>query len=144
MAAQYQCDKHVVKMTLESAQLLCSMYNDGEAPYRRTHYNHPCSVWARSSISNWSWLLAHGNALSAEYTYRYGKVHKCQAVFDWLTNNKPIMVDVGQTVFAQAMPDVYKNTDPVLAYRAYYLGDKSKIAQWNKARAKPEWYNVTY
>ena len=53
-AAEYQCDKHVVKMVLETAQLLCSAHET--APYKRTHYNHPCAIWTRSSLSNYMWL----------------------------------------------------------------------------------------
>ena len=59
VAAQMQCDKHVVKMLLESAQMLCSPFEPGSAPYRRSHYNHPCSKWARESSSNYQWLWDH-------------------------------------------------------------------------------------
>ena len=83
LAAQYQCDKHVVKMILETAQLLCSPYVPGVAPYRRTHYNHPCAKWTRESQSNYFWLGIHGLALADEYTYRYGKIHKSVDVIKW-------------------------------------------------------------
>lgn len=51
LAAQYHCDKHVVKMILESTQIVCSVANELgiETPYETTHYNHPCTVWARES-----------------------------------------------------------------------------------------------
>lgn len=140
LAAQYQVDKHVVKMVLESAQLLCSAYPDGVAPYKRTHYNHPCSQWTRAALANWQWLLKHAYALSAEYTFRYSKVHKSHAVLDWLNNNPPNLPEEPQTPFAQCMPDVYKNPDPVVAYRAYYCGAKRHIASWNKSRSRPIWY----
>ena len=67
-AAFQQCNKHVVKMVTETAQLLCSVYPKGVAPYKRTHYNHPCAVWARTSLENYLWLLEHGEALGLEYT----------------------------------------------------------------------------
>ena len=38
IAAQQLVDKHVVKMPLETAQLLCSAFPQGAAPYRRNHY----------------------------------------------------------------------------------------------------------
>jgi len=72
-AAQMLCGKHVVKMPLESAQLLCSPYPKGAAPYRRTHYNHPCAVWARESLGNYLWLVEHGLALCDEFNSRYKK-----------------------------------------------------------------------
>jgi hypothetical protein len=59
IAAGFLCNKHVVKMSLESAQMLCSAFENGEAPYKRSYYNHPCTKWARESQANYEWLLAH-------------------------------------------------------------------------------------
>ena len=141
LAAQMQCDKHVVKMVLETAQLLCSPFEPDKAPYKRTHYNHPCSVWARESISNYNWLLHHGQALAAEYTYRYGRRHKSQDVIEWCRDNKLQLMWMSRkrTQFALAMPDEYKTDCPVQSYRNYYLGEKMSIAQWNKSRNMPKW-----
>ena len=77
VSAQMQHDKHVVKMVLESAQMLCSTFDPNlyDVPYKRVHYNHPCTKWARENIGNFFWLVNHGLALASEYTYRYGKVH---------------------------------------------------------------------
>ena len=47
-------------------------------PYKLTHKNHPCSVWARTSLDNFKWLGELGLELCKEYTYRYDKVHKCE------------------------------------------------------------------
>jgi len=142
-AAKMQCDKHVVKMVLESAQLLCSPFEPGTAPYKRTHYNHPCAKWVRENESNYCWLLNHAWALAAEYYWRYKKVHKSLSVIDWCDANryKLNLPKENCSPFAQAMPAIYKNPDAVVAYRAYYIGDKSKIARWNKGRPKPDWYN---
>jgi hypothetical protein len=49
-----------------------------------------------------------------------------------------------QTPFVQAMPDIYKNADPVIAYRKYYMGAKQDIAKWEKGRMKPDWYYPLY
>ena len=46
---------------------------------------------------------------------------------------------IGQTAFAQAMPDEYRDTDPVLAYRRYYLGAKAAICKWTN-RDVPAWF----
>mgnify|MGYP001191264200 CR=1 FL=1 len=75
-AAQYQYNKHVVKMILESAQLLCTAHNlldgsDADVPYKSTHKNHPSAVWARQSSANYSWLYFHMLALGEEYTKHY-------------------------------------------------------------------------
>lgn len=79
--AIYHNDKHVVKMILESAQLLCGVHhmtesNINDIPYKLSHKNHPCSIWAREDISNYLWLCELGLELCKEYTYRYGRRHK--------------------------------------------------------------------
>lgn len=140
LAAQYQCDKHVVKMILESAQLLCSPFD--EAPYRRTHYNHPCAKWVRQSADNFQWLVQHALALCAEYTFRYSKRHKSQDVIEWCTVNATQLElpNAGLTEFAQAMPDECKNADVVAAYRDYYRTHKRDFAKWT-LREIPGWFN---
>lgn len=139
-AAKYQCDKHVVKMVLETAQLLCSAHET--APYKRTHYNHPCAIWTRSSMGNYDWLVRHGLALAREYTFRYNKIHKSTEVIEWAMLNKPNILDLGLLPFAQAMPDQYKNPDDaVSAYRNYYMKEKARIATWTKTET-PYWYIV--
>lgn len=144
IAAQYQCDKHVVKMILETAQMLCAAYESGEAPYKRSHYNHPCTVWARSSDDNYRWLIAHGLGLAQEYAYRFepSRAHKSLEVIRWCGKNmdKLYLPQIGLTDFAQAMPDEYKDPNPIVAYRKYYIGDKISMAYWNKKRSAPGWW----
>ena len=82
-AAQMMCDKHVVKMILESAQMLSTAhrvldgdeYADEVGLYKMAHKNHPSTIWVRSSLENYTWLYDHMVALMVEYTYRYGKHH---------------------------------------------------------------------
>jgi hypothetical protein len=73
LCSEYHCDKHVVKMILEYAQILCTvLHESGEsAPYRPTHKNHPCVLWAGESIENWKWLRDLANALNTEYKFRF-------------------------------------------------------------------------
>jgi len=139
VAAMYACDKHVVKMILESAQMLCSVQPEGTAPYKRSFYNHPCTKWVRASVANYDWLIEHARALCTEYTRRYGKVHKSEKVIDWCDANRPELPDVGLTPFAQAMPEDYKNEDAVEAYRTYYRNDKRRFATW-KDVDPPTWF----
>jgi len=80
-AAKMHCDKHCVKMVLETAQLLSTAIHmtGGEyGPYKPTHKNHPCSIWARTSKANFGWLKHLGMELCWEYSYRYGRMHKCE------------------------------------------------------------------
>jgi len=138
-AAQYQCDKHVVKMILETAQLLCSVYPDGEAPYKRTHYNHPCAIWTRESYINYQWLIEHGYALCDEYKFRYNKEHKSRSVIDWCNKDTGIVPHHIPTQFPECMPDQYKTGNIVYSYRNYYMIEKRDIAKWSK-RSQPDWW----
>jgi hypothetical protein len=153
-AAQMQCNKHVVKMVLESAQLLsttqrlCSQSFVSDLCYKATHKNHPCTIWARNSIQNYNWLWWHAMALCEEYTFRYGKRHKSQDVIEACETvpdgNSMIYKDIDHPTYmpvAQAMPDEFKSNDPVQAYRDYYWFDKrnSIDMQWTE-RQKPSWW----
>ena len=140
--AQYHCDKHVVKMILEYAQILSTnvrIANDCESGYKITHRNHPCTIWARKSLSNWLWLKKLSYHLNEEYKYRYGHIrnHKSYDVIETLPT--PNIPDVGLTPFAQAMPDYCKADDAVDAYRRYYILEKKDIVNWKK-RNLPNWY----
>lgn len=138
LSAQYHCDKHVVKMILETAQLLCSAHEPGVAPYRRTHYNHPCSKWVRTTTGNYLWLADFGLALCREYTHRYGKRHKSQDVIEWAEESIPDSIPLGDlTPFAQAMPDQFKHVNTVLAYRRYYNNKQIDMRYTN--REAPQW-----
>lgn len=142
-AAVYHCDKHVVKMILETAQLLyCSHWMldpDGLPPtaYKKTHPNHPCSIWIRESVENYRWLSDLGLALCNEYTYRYGKRHKTQDHLEWLSDNFPPLPMVARTQFRMAMPNEFKCEDPILAYHAYYLIAKERMLIFTKRPPPP-------
>jgi len=141
--AEYHNDKHVVKMILETAQLLCGVHHMTEQPtnppYKLSHKNHPCSIWARESLTNYLWLCELGLELSKEYTYRYGKRHKSQDVIEWCIENKPNIPEKGFTEPARAMPEQYKVKSVVESYRNYYNGEKVSFSKW-KNRQKPEWF----
>jgi hypothetical protein len=146
VAARYHCDKHVVKMILETAQILCTaQHRHGarpeDTPYRAAYVNHPCTRWAGDSKSNYLWLVQLGQELGTEYTRRYGKVHKCALVIAQVATPPAAMAAGGLTRFAQAMPDQYKHADAVVAYRAYYQGEKSRFAKWRTA--PPKWWEGT-
>jgi len=141
--AKMHCDKHVVKMILETAQLLCTTHwlTGSEAHYRATHKNHPSTVWVRQSIYNYRWLCKLGVELCYEYTARYGKTHKSQAVIEWCVDNEPsIPNNVPFTDPPLAMPEACKLPDAVDAYRNYYIIEKAYMATWK--RNKPDWFKI--
>ena len=136
LAAIYQYNKHVVKMILESAQMLCTAHHcygsaeqKANVPYKQAHLNHPSTVWARQSKSTYMWLYDHMMALGTEYYVRYGKTHltitKCKEFL--ATPPKHIQGDEWSQP-PQAMPDEYKHKDSIIAYWQYYINDKSHIA----------------
>ena len=153
LAARFHCDKHVVKMILETAQILCTVLHKKELglediPYRKTHANHPCTIWAGETLQNFNWLITLGKALSDQYTKRYGKVHKSFQVIEYVENfllnggeRFFICSHKGISSFATAMPEncIIEN-DPIASYRKYYLQEKSYMAKWNKGVSAPEWF----
>ena len=142
--AEYHNDKHVVKMILETAQILCGVHHmtngsTEDVPYRLSHKNHPCSIWARENMSNYLWLCELGLELCKEYTHRYEKRHKSQDVIEWCLINKPNLPENSFTEPPKAMPDEYKVDDVVQSYRNYYIGEKASFSKWKK-RNTPSWF----
>ena len=139
--AAYHCDQHVVKMILESVQMLCTALNKKgfTTPYKSTHVKHPCVLWVEESFDNFIWLQDLAIALNDEYAYRYNKKtdHKSMSVLPRIKQHR--FESNGLTEFAQAMPDEYKVPgDAVKAYRQFYLGEKMGFATWTRRR-KPAW-----
>lgn len=141
--AEYHADKHVVKMILETAQIMSAVvrYSGIDAGYKITHINHPCTKWARASLSNWMWLYDLGFWLNIEYRYRFNHNYNHKS-FDVIDNlPEPNIEDIGITPFAQAMPTECKNEDAVTAYRNYYNQEKRHLFKWTK-RDVPYWINA--
>lgn len=143
--ARAHCDKHVVKMILESAQMLCTVANElgAASPYKSTHKHHPSTKWAATSRQNYAWLYDLMLALNEEFMYRFGHTKNHLSVDKFLrgVNLGDVLSklpDAGLTPFAQAMPDEYKNNDAVVAYRDYYQNAKASILAYTK-RGFPEW-----
>ena len=135
-------DKHIVKMPLETCQMLAIIYSDwyygvgklykqDGTPYRTSHgafRNHPCTQWAAANQYNLAWLIVHGLALCDEYTNRYGKVHTCEPVLQQANSiyndifDEPSTCFHKVTDFTRAMPESIKfdNTiDTITAYKQY-------------------------
>ena len=139
-AARLQYNKHVVKMILESAQMLCTAHHEtypsDDIPYKKAHVNHPSTIWTRQSLQHYYWLYDHMMALGDEYTKRYNKIHKTQKVIHDL-------YEICNGDYAQmtdpptCMPDEYKTDDYVQSYRNYYVGDKKRFARYTN-RGTPE------
>lgn len=142
-AAQYHCDKHVIKMILESAQMISTvMSHYGQpAPYKPVHPHHPCTLWARRDVHNLLWLYDLAKFLNEEYKLRYGNgPHKSWLAIRGMTL-PPAMPFKALSPFVQAMPPTYRDENPVVAYRTYYIFEKARFATW-RVRGEPYWWQT--
>lgn len=141
LAAIYQCDKHVVKMCLETAQIMSTVL---DGPYKPTHIHHPCVKWAAENATNMDWLCVYGVYLCQEYERRYEKQHKCLNVIRSLGG--PVIREKlppgDLTPFVQCMPDIYRCGDPVIAYRRYY--HSKTFATWKHSLIPHWWQDTSY
>lgn len=146
--ARQHVDKHVVKMILETAQLLSNAHHmlDGaqviKPIYKLTHKNHPSAIWVRASKQHYQWLHSLLKSLCKEYTHRYQKIHKVEhsGLLDILADSPMNLADKGWVSDpTPAMPDEYKTTTAIESYRKYYKGAKSSFANW-KNRPTPSWF----
>lgn len=169
--AEWMVDRHVVKMILETAQLLSTAhrvldgkmvveksYVNGSFPtryrnvkrwrlnddrenvlYSATHINHPSAIWCRVTNNNYNWLYCHFISLLNEYTYRYGKTHKCAELLDVL-KSPPNNIAIGPfTPPTPAMDDKYiVPNNSLQSYINYYKSGKVHLHTWTK-RNPPEW-----
>jgi len=136
----------VVKMILESCQILSTVLNEQniQAPYRSFNPKHPSCIWAAESSENFENLVLHCSAMLEEYTERFGKIHKCQAVLETILEiYDPMKFPQRKaTPLRLAMPEYFKSENPVKSYRDYYSQKnnmrypKEKIPSWLKERRK--------
>ena len=115
--------------------------------YSATHINHPSAVWVRQSAMNYHWLYTLLVALCKEYTYRYGKIHKCES--SGLVNHlqitpKNINSNLNFTEPTPAMPDDCKvSGNSLQSYHNYYVMNKSHLWSWKgkiNSRTQPQWF----
>jgi hypothetical protein len=172
-AAAYHCDKHVVKMILESGQMLCTAHwfawrntlnpplikgqrnmqewlkahvpLDKQPPWKMTHTGHPCTVWTQHTRENYRWHSELGLALCDEYRKRYGKDHKCLTTHRWLSANEPPSFETasGLTPFQICMPDDCKITGDPVASYQNYYREKKSRFAKWKYTQVPTWYDST-
>lgn len=149
-SAKLMCDKHVVKMIVESAQMLSTAHRvlNKELPsewdkvlYKATHVNHPCNVWIRQNTSNYAWLYKHFLALGEEYEKRYNKIHqsisKLKDILDYAPKNIPLdNLTLVKDTFPECVPEKYKMLYKIDSYWTFYLNDKAHFSKWKLGRIK--------
>jgi hypothetical protein len=163
--AQEHCDKHVVKMVIEYAQLLstCHRVLDGTSYigktktgrkakrwslpdgrddhlYLASHVKHPDEIWLQQSCGNYQYLYELFSNLCDEYTRRYGKVHETDRKLRNILALHPENIPCGEmTEPPQCMPEYCKTDEPISAYKNYYINEKKRFAKWTK-RPEPQWF----
>ena len=171
-AARLQCDKHVVKMIVESAQMLSTVHRmlDGAETrrlsksgktwskywvlpdmreytfYKAVHMHHPCTVWTAESNNNYNWHYAHFVALCDEYTYRYGRVHKTDKLLREVLMSPPRNIPVGyktpQPLAMKSNPECMDYRDIVGSYRKFYQTKQDRFKMVWTKRPVPEWFQL--
>lgn len=147
-------DKRLVKMVLETAQLLATAItlNGGKATYKPTHLKHPATIWVCQNKANYSWLFDHFISLLDEYTMRFNKKHKCQDLVKEFTEGISYLPEGSLQQFANCTANKSKNIsfkhleEPTEAYKAYLCArwdTDTRIPKWTN-RTKPEWYRGIY
>ena len=170
VAARSMVDRHVVKMILETAQLLSTAHRviDGEEyvgqsqsgrkakrwrlsgnvdaiMYAATHINHPSAVWVRENSANYDWLYDHLLALGREYTHRYGRTHLTIDKLKDILKDSP--QNIKQSNVMTKMPSCMDkqyivSLDPITNYRNYYNYGKTDLLRWSN-RPPPQWIDGT-
>jgi hypothetical protein len=151
-AAQDLCDRHIVKQSLESAQMLCTTFQlQGiHAPYKSAHPNHPSTKWTRQTRDNFEWHVEHAIELCYEYTRRYNKIHASQKVIEWCSDNsgdirfentgiQPFPVAINHDKRCRQKVPNFDRLPVIMQYRWYYVYDKP-FAKWTKTRECPKWF----
>ena len=143
VCAEYHCDKHVVKMILETAQMLSTAYQRhcglDDYLYKPAYPKHPMTIWVGDSIENYNYALMLGTELGKQYTKRYRKIHKSSNIISLLRGfgrGKNVEYNFPSVKFTpppQCMPDEYKHEDYITAYRQYYIGEKKKICKIHRS-----------
>lgn len=139
LSAKVLADRHVVKMCVETAQILSTALRargqNHDGLYRPAYVKHPCCLIAAENDAYFQYALQHGLALCAEYTRRYSRTHAAEQVLTLISSVWP-HADYLDLKIPLAMPDEYKSDDPYESYRVYLL---AKYDNWRKLLRPPTW-----
>lgn len=155
-SARMLCNKHSIKMVVESAGMLAFVFPEGSTPIpnsrKNRHYIHPASIWARSSQENFDWLLNHFICQLDEYKSRYVRDHSYLHLKDWFLKNRHSLEfqnfalepfarcfsSFSEKIKSKNIPNTIKGN--VIAYRVFYHLDKASFAKWPSINKIPDWW----
>lgn len=164
-SASMMCDQHIVKMCIESCQLLATCFTldrlaqddcpktQKGTPRKHFNINHPCSKWVVESTSNIRWLIRHCEEIFRQYSVRYGrdKRHFTEDFLDWVIDNiddvlapegnlTPFKVAISDDSICRNIPE-FETFEIYEQYRKYYIHDKP-FATWDKGVSAPDWFSL--
>lgn len=153
--ARWHCDKHVVKMILESTQILYTALHvnggtaiieesapicksTGKRGYKKHAAKHPSVLWASASLPHYLWLCRMALCLVDEHMFRFKpkERHSCEEHLLWLQKTPPPGLSSKLKWLSDptpAMPEEYKIYGSIVAcYWAYYAGSKQErgLLKW--------------
>ncbi len=139
ICAQNLDDKRVIKMILESAQLLSNAYyyhNWDNPPLKKAMFNHPCSIFAQKYF-NFIWLQEHFYRLLREYNKRFDKNHS----YEYLIKEFLIKTFDSISGIPFSNPN-FVNCTPHKDIKDIHLAYKITLCEkWSKDKRKPKWTN---
>jgi hypothetical protein len=150
--AKYYCNKHVLKIPIEIAQILSKIHYDlnSNIDYSKIYKNSTVvnnSIgpyqWIKESYDNYIWACDLGLNLINEYKLRYKKDHhKTEIILQFLFNNPPKLSKKGITKFIGTNKyDMFQfiSRDPVICARYNYAEMKCANDKWQEA-TPPDWF----
>jgi hypothetical protein len=151
MNVQYHVNQHVMKMPIETTQMLSTVLRERfqmDVPeegtgkiYRSAYVTHPCTRWTGASLENFVWMWFFGVALCDEFKYRYGKEHATRQVLSTIRKIMPhetqwhgsyLMTDRPKCVAPE-----FKEFDVITAYRLQYVTKKTRLFNWTNREVPP-------
>jgi hypothetical protein len=151
--AQYYCNKHVIKIPIEIAQILSKIHHElnSNIDFSKIYKNSTVvnnSIgpyqWIKESYDNYIWACKLGLELINEYKLRYNKdKHKTEIILQFLFNNPPKLLKKGITKFIGTNKyDMFQfiSHDPVICARYNYAEMKCTHDKWNKEVSPPDWF----
>jgi hypothetical protein len=169
-AAEWHCDKHVVKMIIESGQMLSTAHrmldgNETRRPsstgktmsryweledsredvlYKAVHTGHPCTIWTMQSDRHYFWHYLLFEFLCKEYTYRYGKVHSTETKLLNVLKEKPKNIPKAPwnpwPLAMKSNPECMNHIDPIGSYQKFYQTKQERFSMVWTKRETPNWF----
>lgn len=132
----------IVKMLLETTQLLCTALNENniKSPYKSFNPKHPSCSWVIESSENWLSLYSYAEELTKEYTKRFDKEHKCCYVISECKNifRAQNFKSKEPTPLKMSMPKEFQDPNDIVgSYRKYYVSKPNMIYPVNSI---PGWF----